>query len=75
MRGPASGPNGVVVCAEGVETLEELAVVRELGIPYVQGYLLGRPEPFWVEPLQPALRVALPPGPSGSSVVTGSPTI
>ena len=29
--------------AEGVETSEQLAVVRELGITAGQGYLLGRP--------------------------------
>ena len=46
------------VCAEGVETLEELQVLRDLEVPLVQGYLLGRPEDHWVEPLQPALRVS-----------------
>jgi EAL domain-containing protein (putative c-di-GMP-specific phosphodiesterase class I) len=29
--------------AEGVETAEELAMLRELGVPLAQGYLLGRP--------------------------------
>ncbi len=29
--------------AEGVETSEQLAVIRELGITAGQGYLLGRP--------------------------------
>jgi diguanylate cyclase (GGDEF)-like protein len=31
------------VVAEGVETAEQLRVLRELGIPAAQGYLLGRP--------------------------------
>ena len=31
--------------AEGVETEEELATLRELGVPLAQGYLLGRPAP------------------------------
>ncbi len=31
--------------AEGVETQEELATLRELGVPLAQGYLLGRPAP------------------------------
>jgi EAL domain-containing protein (putative c-di-GMP-specific phosphodiesterase class I) len=48
---------GVAVCAKGVETVAELLALRGLGVPYVQGYLLGRPEQHWVEPLQPALRV------------------
>jgi diguanylate cyclase (GGDEF)-like protein len=68
-----SGRHGVTVCAEGVETVGELATLRDLGVPYVQGYLLGRPEPHWVEPLQPALRVGLPPMPSGP-LVTGTST-
>ncbi len=29
--------------AEGIETVEELRVVRDLGLPFGQGYLLGRP--------------------------------
>ncbi|CAN5731972.1 hypothetical protein BH10ACT1_BH10ACT1_00200 [soil metagenome] len=37
---------GLRVVAEGVETPEELEVVRELGITWAQGYLLGRPAPM-----------------------------
>ncbi|MDR3473275.1 MAG: EAL domain-containing protein [Devosia sp.] len=38
--------------AEGVETDEELATLRTLGVPLAQGYLLGRPAPVaqWAEP-------------------------
>lgn len=36
---------GAVVIAEGIETADELATVRELGIPYGQGYFIGRPGP------------------------------
>jgi len=39
---------GALVVAEGVETTAELASLDELGIRYVQGYLLGRPVP-WTE--------------------------
>lgn len=49
---------GVAVCTEGVETLEELAALRGLGVPLLQGYLLGHPEAQWAAPLQPALLVA-----------------
>nr|WP_246617217.1 EAL domain-containing protein [Sphingomonas yunnanensis] len=35
---------GVPVTAEGVETEEQLALLRRWGFPQVQGYLLGRPE-------------------------------
>jgi diguanylate cyclase (GGDEF)-like protein len=50
--------HGVEVCAEGVETEAELLTLRSIGVPFVQGYLLGRPERHWVEPLEPALRLA-----------------
>jgi EAL domain-containing protein (putative c-di-GMP-specific phosphodiesterase class I)/putative methionine-R-sulfoxide reductase with GAF domain len=36
---------GSQIVAEGIETAEELAALRELGIPYGQGYFLGRPGP------------------------------
>ena len=34
---------GITVIAEGVETIAEYAVLRGLGIRYIQGYLLARP--------------------------------
>jgi EAL domain-containing protein (putative c-di-GMP-specific phosphodiesterase class I) len=34
---------GRKVIAEGVETAEQLATLRELGVPIGQGYLLSRP--------------------------------
>ena len=34
---------GIRVIAEGLETAEELAYCRELGVDLVQGYLVGRP--------------------------------
>ncbi len=34
---------GSDIVAEGIETEAELEVVRKLGIPFAQGYLLGRP--------------------------------
>ena len=44
-----------VVVAEGIETVEELAAVRQAGATYGQGYLLARPafpppEITWTEP-------------------------
>jgi len=35
--------NGIVV-AEGVETREDLRVLQDLNVPYVQGFLFGQPE-------------------------------
>lgn len=37
---------GSRVVAEGVETTQELAALENLGVHYVQGYLLGRPAPL-----------------------------
>ncbi len=36
---------GAQVVAEGIETEADLSVVLELGLEFVQGYLLGRPAP------------------------------
>ncbi len=35
---------GIAIVAEGIEREEELAWVRERGVDYVQGFLLGRPD-------------------------------
>jgi EAL domain-containing protein (putative c-di-GMP-specific phosphodiesterase class I) len=35
-----------LVIAEGIETTEQLQIVRDLGIDAGQGYLLGRPGPL-----------------------------
>jgi diguanylate cyclase (GGDEF)-like protein len=40
----AEGAQSCVI-AEGVETPSELAVLKDLGIRYAQGYLIGRPSP------------------------------
>ena len=37
------GDLGIVTICEGIETLTELAVVQDLGVRLVQGYVLGRP--------------------------------
>ncbi|HSZ12477.1 MAG TPA: EAL domain-containing protein [Solirubrobacteraceae bacterium] len=38
---------GSLLVAEGVETDAELRTIRRLGVPLVQGFLLGRPGPPW----------------------------
>jgi EAL domain-containing protein (putative c-di-GMP-specific phosphodiesterase class I) len=35
---------GITVIAEGIETEAELAALRAIGVRYIQGYLLARPE-------------------------------
>jgi EAL domain-containing protein (putative c-di-GMP-specific phosphodiesterase class I) len=35
------------VCAEGVETLEDLEALADLDVTYGQGYVLARPAPAW----------------------------
>jgi EAL domain-containing protein (putative c-di-GMP-specific phosphodiesterase class I) len=37
---------GAEVVAEGVETADELETIRELAIPYAQGYFIARPAPI-----------------------------
>jgi diguanylate cyclase (GGDEF)-like protein len=38
---------GAAICAEGVETLDELRVLVHLGVAYGQGWALGRPGDAW----------------------------
>ena len=38
---------GADVCAEGVETLEDLEALADLDVTYGQGFVLGRPAPPW----------------------------
>jgi len=63
------------VVAEGIETVGELEVLRQLGCPQGQGFLLGRPERLSLEfPLPvvgalPSFRGAIPaPAPSSRSL-------
>ena len=37
--------SSVWTVAEGIETKEELLVVKDLGVDFLQGYLLSRPKP------------------------------
>src|SRR3954468_807082 len=52
---------GAAVCTEGIETLEELRTLINLGVHYGQGYLLGRPGEPWVQ-VSPELTRALATG-------------
>jgi EAL domain-containing protein (putative c-di-GMP-specific phosphodiesterase class I) len=36
---------GMDTCAEGVESHDDLQLIRELGVSMVQGYIFGQPEP------------------------------
>ena len=49
------GEMGIVCVAEGVETEEQRAILRELGCPVIQGYLINKPLPAaeWVEKYLP----------------------
>jgi EAL domain-containing protein (putative c-di-GMP-specific phosphodiesterase class I) len=52
---------GVSIVAEGVETHEQLATLREIGCDRLQGFLIGRPLtakqlPVWYEAHQTARR-------------------
>ena len=50
---------GSRLVAEGIETEEELRVVRDLGVELGQGYFLGRPEPQAALEVLPEARRAL----------------
>ncbi|NMK44988.1 EAL domain-containing protein [Achromobacter sp. Bel] len=50
---------GTSIVAEGIETAEDLAVVRELDIRYAQGWFLGRPEETLLTELTAPLRDSL----------------
>lgn len=41
-----AGDVGALVVAEGIEEPGELSVLKDLGVPWGQGYLLGRPAPL-----------------------------
>lgn len=50
---------GTSIVAEGIETAEDLAVVRELDIRYAQGWFLGRPEETLLTELTAPVRDSL----------------
>ena len=50
---------GTDLVGEGVENLADLRVLRDLGIPYAQGFLLGRPAPDPVAATQAEARQLL----------------
>jgi diguanylate cyclase (GGDEF)-like protein len=43
--------SGAQVLAEGIETSEQLSVLRATGVHLGQGYLLGRPQATWATPV------------------------
>jgi EAL domain-containing protein (putative c-di-GMP-specific phosphodiesterase class I) len=49
MLGAFAGRVDAWLLAEGVETVGELDTLAALGVPLVQGYLLGRPGPAWAQ--------------------------
>ncbi len=51
---------GKKAVAEGVETAEQLAALREMGCEYAQGFFLGRPMPFADVPAGEMLPRVLP---------------
>lgn len=54
----ASESNTLTI-AEGVETKEELVVVKDLNVDFAQGYLLGRPFPKMTETLTEEVNIVL----------------
>ncbi|WP_434994992.1 EAL domain-containing protein [Arthrobacter sp. Ld5] len=58
MIGLFAGRVDAWLLAEGIERVEELDTLAALGVPLVQGYLLGRPAPPWQD-LDPDLALRL----------------
>jgi diguanylate cyclase (GGDEF)-like protein len=42
-----AGRIGATVCAEGIESLDDLSVLSDLDVQWGQGFVLGRPAPPW----------------------------
>ena len=51
--------SGCMTIAEGVETSDELAVIKDLKINYAQGYLFGRPLPQFQKTLANDVKILL----------------
>jgi EAL domain-containing protein (putative c-di-GMP-specific phosphodiesterase class I) len=51
--------SGASVCAEGIETYDELEVVAELDISFGQGYLFGPADETWTSPPPEAITAAV----------------
>jgi diguanylate cyclase (GGDEF)-like protein len=45
---------GATVCAEGIESFEDIEVLANLDVPCGQGYAIGRPAPPWSRVAPPA---------------------
>ena len=68
---------GITVIAEGVEKQAEWEVVRALGCPLVQGFLVGAPEPTFTPPIgvandEETERDADPPAAAGTAKTRGA---
>jgi diguanylate cyclase (GGDEF)-like protein len=68
---------GAIVCAEGIESLDDLAVLGDLDVQWGQGYALGRPSQPWAlvppvaaEVCRASLAQALRASPVGSGRIT-----
>jgi EAL domain-containing protein (putative c-di-GMP-specific phosphodiesterase class I) len=48
--------SGAKVVAEGIETKDELMVIKDLKIMYGQGYLFGRPEPHLIKSVEQSVK-------------------
>ncbi|MHA7240195.1 EAL domain-containing protein [Arthrobacter sp. TMS1-12-1] len=72
MIGRFAGRVDAWILAEGIERVEELDTLTALGVPLVQGYLLGRPGPPWQTlDLDLALRLSARSRDAAASTVRG----
>lgn len=59
---------GADLCAEGIESLDDLRAVRDLGVTYAQGYVFARPSPGWAAVSEAALQICRRDPPASSRV-------
>jgi EAL domain-containing protein (putative c-di-GMP-specific phosphodiesterase class I) len=68
MLGELAGRLDAWLLAEGIETENELSVLRQLHLPLAQGYFLGKPAPPWTDITPDARSFLLEAAPSGGRI-------
>lgn len=49
-----AGRTDAAVCAEGIESVDDLLALARLGVVYGQGYVIARPGHDWPQPAETA---------------------
>ena len=62
---------GADLCAKGIETVDDLAALRDLGVTHGQGHALGAPAPPWSAIPAEAVDALRPPAAHGRALLGG----